>query len=260
VRLRGGAPADTRARQQLQFPRRDQIPYRGEGGQIVGAGFTWNRIEQLAERHHLGGDVLKNPVTRDGNPLDGRFFFLKDGAHERRIPVMLIRADAQIDRGEYSWTHMASSEPDLLPIQTASERYGISLSALYRYLRDGRLTRYRRGFDKVTYVDVQELGRLTVMTSDRWFTADVPLEDSDPILHRLLNRLNAISPGRGWAHAGWGSGVWVGGQKARAYTTLKFRAGRIRDVVPEIAQALQAADPAGTVDIHHIRLAEHPFR
>jgi hypothetical protein len=45
----------------------------------------------------------------------------------------------------------------------------------------------------------------------------------------------------------------------RRLVPVLYRSGHMAEVVPELALALQNADPEGSVDVHHIRLAEHPF-
>jgi len=50
---------------------------------------------------------------------------------------------------------------DLITIDKAVEEFEIGRNTLFRYLRDGRLKRYKGGIgDHVTYVDRQELKRL----------------------------------------------------------------------------------------------------
>lgn len=151
------------------------------------------------------------------------------------------------------------TDPDLLPIQSAAERYAISLSVLYRYLREGRLSRYRRGFDRVTYVDSHEIDRLRVHTQAASFTLDLPTSEGDSLAARFLSQLQRTAPQRKWSRAGWGHAVWVNGQKAHAYTVFRYIASNMEDVMGEVSHALDIVDPAGRVDRHRIRLARYPF-
>ncbi len=50
--------------------------------------------------------------------------------------------------------------PDLIPIGEAAVEFGAAQTSLYRYLKAGRLKRYKKAFDRRTYVDRQELKRL----------------------------------------------------------------------------------------------------
>jgi predicted site-specific integrase-resolvase len=49
---------------------------------------------------------------------------------------------------------------ELIPVTQAAQEFGVSERALYRYLKDGRLRRYRRALDRRTYLDRQQLRRL----------------------------------------------------------------------------------------------------
>lgn len=151
------------------------------------------------------------------------------------------------------------TEPDLIPIQLAAQRHSVSLTALYKYVREGRLKRYRRGFDKITYLDSREIERLRMHSQVTVFTLDLPTTDSDPMLTRLLSYLQRTGPRRNWSRAGWGHAVWVNGQKARAYTVFKYTASSMYEVQDEIARALDSVDPSRHLDRHRIRLAQHPF-
>jgi excisionase family DNA binding protein len=46
-----------------------------------------------------------------------------------------------------------------MTITEAASVYMVSEGALYRLLRQGRLTRYRRGADRRTYLSIEELDR-----------------------------------------------------------------------------------------------------
>jgi len=50
--------------------------------------------------------------------------------------------------------------PELIPIAKAAAEFGVSQAVIYRYMKLGRVTRYRRAMDRRTYVDRQELKRL----------------------------------------------------------------------------------------------------
>lgn len=50
--------------------------------------------------------------------------------------------------------------PDLIPLAQAATDFGVGQATLYVYLKDGRLKRYKRGMDRKTYVDRDELTRL----------------------------------------------------------------------------------------------------
>src|SRR5260370_5411311 len=151
------------------------------------------------------------------------------------------------------------TEPTLIPIQQASKHFAVSLSALYKYVREGRLKRYRRGFDRVTYVDSREIELLRTHSPAISFTADLPAADNDPMVTRLLSYLQRIAPHRNWSRAGWGHAVWVSGQKARSYTVFKYTASDMHEATSEIIRALDAIDPSRRLDRDRIRLAQYPF-
>jgi predicted site-specific integrase-resolvase len=50
--------------------------------------------------------------------------------------------------------------PDLIPLQQAAQEFGVDPATLYRYLKAGRLTRYRRAMDVRTYLDRAQIKRL----------------------------------------------------------------------------------------------------
>jgi predicted site-specific integrase-resolvase len=50
--------------------------------------------------------------------------------------------------------------PDLIPIEEAAAEFGAAQTSLYRYLKAGRLKRYKKALDRRTFVDRQELRRL----------------------------------------------------------------------------------------------------
>jgi Helix-turn-helix domain len=57
-------------------------------------------------------------------------------------------------------TGIIQSVSDLVPLARAATEFGVSEVTLYRYLRAGRLRRYRRSMDLKTYVDRDELRKL----------------------------------------------------------------------------------------------------
>lgn len=50
--------------------------------------------------------------------------------------------------------------PDLIPLQQAAQEFGVDPATLHRYLKAGRLTRYKRAMDVRTYLDRQQIKRL----------------------------------------------------------------------------------------------------
>lgn len=53
-----------------------------------------------------------------------------------------------------------SEVPDLVPVHDAATEFQVGSATLWRYLADGRLTRYRRGLDRKTYLDRRQLRSL----------------------------------------------------------------------------------------------------
>jgi Helix-turn-helix domain len=49
------------------------------------------------------------------------------------------------------------AEPDFLPLQDAAKAYRTSTDTLYRLIRAGRLAKYRREFDRRTWLKRSEL-------------------------------------------------------------------------------------------------------
>ena len=49
---------------------------------------------------------------------------------------------------------------DLIPLVQASTEFGVGQATLYAYLKDGRLKRYKRGMDRRTYLDRDELTKV----------------------------------------------------------------------------------------------------
>jgi predicted site-specific integrase-resolvase len=47
-----------------------------------------------------------------------------------------------------------------VPIQAAAAEYGVAVETLYRMLRRGQLTRFRRPGDRRTFLDRDELNRV----------------------------------------------------------------------------------------------------
>jgi predicted site-specific integrase-resolvase len=50
--------------------------------------------------------------------------------------------------------------PDVIPLVQAAAEFGVDRATLYRYLKAGRLKRYKRGMDRRTYVDRGELKKI----------------------------------------------------------------------------------------------------
>jgi DNA-binding transcriptional MerR regulator len=50
--------------------------------------------------------------------------------------------------------------PDLAPLQQAAAEFGLNPATLHRYIKKGKLQRWRREMDQRTYVDRDELRRL----------------------------------------------------------------------------------------------------
>jgi predicted site-specific integrase-resolvase len=50
--------------------------------------------------------------------------------------------------------------PDLTPIAQAAAEFKVSQATLYNYLKTGQLKRYKRGMDRKTYLDRDEIRRL----------------------------------------------------------------------------------------------------
>ena len=46
---------------------------------------------------------------------------------------------------------------ELIPLQQAAAELNVHRVSLHRYIRQGRLTAYKRGFDHKTYIDRDEL-------------------------------------------------------------------------------------------------------
>lgn len=49
---------------------------------------------------------------------------------------------------------------DLAPLQEVAAEFHLGQVTLYRYLKQGQLSRYRRAMDRRTYVDRDEVRRL----------------------------------------------------------------------------------------------------
>lgn len=53
------------------------------------------------------------------------------------------------------------AEQKLIPLQSAADKYGLNRVTLHRWLKDGKLIRYRaEAGDRRTYIDVSELEKL----------------------------------------------------------------------------------------------------
>lgn len=50
--------------------------------------------------------------------------------------------------------------PDLVPIQDAAAEFGLDRGTLYRYIKRGKLKKWRREMDVKTYIDREELRKL----------------------------------------------------------------------------------------------------
>jgi predicted site-specific integrase-resolvase len=50
--------------------------------------------------------------------------------------------------------------PDLIALDDAAKEYEVGVTTLYRYLRQGRVTRYQKLPDRRTFIDRRELERL----------------------------------------------------------------------------------------------------
>ena len=50
--------------------------------------------------------------------------------------------------------------PDYISVAEAANEFGVSEATLYAYLKDDRLKRYKRGMDRRTYLDRDELTKL----------------------------------------------------------------------------------------------------
>ena len=50
--------------------------------------------------------------------------------------------------------------PSLVSVHDAASEFQVGPATLWRYLKDGRLTRYRRGMDRQTYIDRTQLRAL----------------------------------------------------------------------------------------------------
>lgn len=48
----------------------------------------------------------------------------------------------------------------MIPVSQAADEFGLSTAALFKYLRQGKLKRWRRTGDRRTFVERQELKRL----------------------------------------------------------------------------------------------------
>lgn len=48
----------------------------------------------------------------------------------------------------------------MIPVAKAAQEFGVSEAALYRYMKLGRLKRYKKGLDRRTYVDRTEIKKL----------------------------------------------------------------------------------------------------
>lgn len=71
--------------------------------------------------------------------------------------------------------------PDLVPLQQAAGEFGLNPATLHRYIKKGKLKRWRREMDQRTYVDRDELRRLLEFRPAPVRTAK-PEESQEPAL------------------------------------------------------------------------------
>jgi hypothetical protein len=156
---------------------------------------------------------------------------------------------------------MSSNDPDeLLPIQDAAKEFSVSVASLHKYAALGRIRKYRRGFDRITYVNRGELADLANLATATWFVVDVPLDEQSDTLRELLARLQDTFPSRSWERAGWGSFALVNGTRSHPYTALKYKAHHQRAIFSELVEVLDQIDPDGkVVDRYKISLHDYPF-
>lgn len=50
---------------------------------------------------------------------------------------------------------------DLVPIKSAAAEFGVGVSSLYRYVKDGKVAGYRRAIGAGVFLDRNELRRLS---------------------------------------------------------------------------------------------------
>lgn len=50
--------------------------------------------------------------------------------------------------------------PDLIPLVQAAADFGVDRATIYRYLKAGRLKRYKKGMDRRTYIDREQLKKI----------------------------------------------------------------------------------------------------
>jgi hypothetical protein len=156
---------------------------------------------------------------------------------------------------------MSSIDPtELLPIQDAAKEFSVSVASLHKYAALGRIRKYRKAFDRITYVNRSELTELANLATATWFVVDVPLEEHSETLRELLSRLRSTFPNRSWELAGWGSFALVNGTRSHSYTALKYRAHHQRAILSELAGVLDEVDPdANQIDRYKVSLHDYPF-
>ena len=162
----------------------------------------------------------------------------------------------------YNWRGVSTdgSGEDLLPIQEAARRFSVSVASLYKYAALGQIKKYRRAFDRVTYVNGQQIAQLAAPATTSDFVADIPLARSDDLLQLFLRRLQERFPQRHWSLAGWGRFAIVNGRRERPYVALKYAAHHQRSVLPELKQVMDELDPTRQkIDRDGISLGEYPF-
>ena len=62
--------------------------------------------------------------------------------------------------------HLDGIGEQYLPLQEAARKVGKHANSLHRYIRTGRLKRYRRTGDTRTYVDIRELTDLLALRQE----------------------------------------------------------------------------------------------
>jgi hypothetical protein len=154
----------------------------------------------------------------------------------------------------------SSDASDLVPIQDAAREFSVSVASLHKYAALGRIRKYRKAFDRVTYVNRRELTELSNPATLTWFVVDIPLDQEDDLLRNLLNQLQGKFPNRAWQQAGWGSFVLINGARSAPYTALKYKAHQQRAIVAELAEAMDDVDPNGSsIDRYKVSLHVYPF-
>jgi hypothetical protein len=156
---------------------------------------------------------------------------------------------------------MSSIDPNqLLPIQDAAKEFSVSVASLHKYAALGRIRKFRKAFDRITYVNRSELADLANHATATWFVVDLPVDEQSETFRELLTRLQNTFPNRSWERAGWGSFALVNGTRSHRYTALKYKAHHQRAIFSELVEVLDQVDPDGrVVDRYKISLHDYPF-